>query len=642
MIPSLPQHDLDSKRRELDLRAHRALYHYDYAMIPGVAMLRPIPAVEYPSAEWTRIVGRCILDFMHNELLVGRRFARRSHGVFGPAWVAWRWASSRLRKAVELVPFVGDALAKRRPAAHQAMLLDRLSHELARDQPTLRMLQIAPIDGYDDSTVVGQILNDVALDEPRGSATHLSEFADLFQSISLPRIAKHVHEDRVFARLRVAGPNPMAITGVDPGWESTFPVPERAFRSVPGFEADSFAAAMAEARLYMVDYKRLESVVAGINGDRQKYSYAPKALFAVPKDPTRGRLLPIAIQCQQTPQADALFTPDAGIGWEMAKTVVNVADTNQHGFVAHLAHTHLLIEAFLIATARQLSARHPLHRLLTPHFEATAFINWAAAEVLLANAASVDELFSGTLDASKGVAATAMKDSFNALMLPRDLASRKVLSPVLDYPYRDDAIALWAAIRGWVEGYLHLYYASDSDVLADHELSAWTAELVSHEGGRLQGFGDHESGQISTRQYLVDAATMIIFTASVQHAAVNFPQASIMAYAPLLPMGAYAPAPQSSRRYSEADWLRMFPPLETARKQLRELYVLGSVWYKRLGDYDAGHFADPRVASHLSDFRASLRSIERKIDDRSDADERERHFAYRTLRPSAIPVSTSI
>lgn len=41
----------------------------------------------------------------------------------------------------------------------------------------------------------------------------------------------------------------------------------------------------------------------------------------------------------------------------------------------HLAQTHLVSEAFCLATQRTLAPSHPLHVLLAPHFEGTLFIN---------------------------------------------------------------------------------------------------------------------------------------------------------------------------------------------------------------------------------------------------------------------------
>lgn len=53
-------------------------------------------------------------------------------------------------------------------------------------------------------------------------------------------------------------------------------------------------------------------------------------------------------------------------------------------------HTHAVIEPFIIATHRQLSILHPIHKLLKPHFRDTMHINALARHTLI-NAGGVLE-----------------------------------------------------------------------------------------------------------------------------------------------------------------------------------------------------------------------------------------------------------
>jgi arachidonate 15-lipoxygenase len=89
-------------------------------------------------------------------------------------------------------------------------------------------------------------------------------------------------------------------------------------------------------------------------------------------------------------------------------------------------------------------------------------------------------------------------------------------------------------------------------------LQNWVAELISPEGGRVKNVGEMTGGHeiIATRSHLAKILAIIIFTASAQHSAVNFPQASIMAFAPAMPLAGYAPVP------SEGPWLATLPPLD--------------------------------------------------------------------------------
>ena len=46
-------------------------------------------------------------------------------------------------------------------------------------------------------------------------------------------------------------------------------------------------------------------------------------------------------------------------------------------------NTHAVQEPFVIATHRQLSVLHPIHKLLVPHYKDTMFINAFARQVLV-------------------------------------------------------------------------------------------------------------------------------------------------------------------------------------------------------------------------------------------------------------------
>ncbi len=227
---------------------------------------------------------------------------------------------------------------------------------------------------------------------------------------------------------------------------------------------------------------------------------------------------------------------------------------------------------------------------------------------------------------------------FNQLFLDVDLQARGVTGPELDYPYRDDARELWGAIARWVTAYVGLYYLTDQDVQGDQALQAWAAELVSQDGGRVLGFGDEGDGRIQTVAYLTRALTMILFTASAQHAAVNFPQADLMSYAPATPPAAYRAAPLSAEDSALNDFLDYLPPLEIAVLQMDFLHMLGGVYYTRLGQYAPKAFRDERVAPLLERFQKELQGIEALISERN----RDRLGPYPFLLPSRIPQSINI
>lgn len=225
-------------------------------------------------------------------------------------------------------------------------------------------------------------------------------------------------------------------------------------------------------------------------------------------------------------------------------------------------------------------------------------------------------------------------------MLPNDLRARGVDNPteLPDYPYRDDALLIWNAINQWVDEYIAVYYTNDTDVTGDYELRAWATELAT--SGKIKGFK-----AITTRSQLVTVVTAIIFNASAQHAAVNFPQYSIMSYAPFSAGTGGAPAPVAGQ--TQASWSQLLPSLLAAREQILLFHILGGVYYRPLGEYRDNAFPylpvllDPAVAGPggpLERFRTALAGVEAAIQQRNAA----RARPYEHLLPSCIPSSTNI
>ncbi len=582
MSAFIPQHDHDRPARERGLAEMRCHYLYNHTYLSPLALVDSLPIWEKPSWDWMVTVGETALKVLVNKADNDHDIARRD---------ATHAKHSLFREFVE-----------------------RTSGEMHHLIHILR--------------------ESIHANVVEGPPHTLESYAALFRAIGLPPIHHDFHQDRVFAEMRVGGPNPVVLRRLD-RLDDRFPVTQEHFtRAIPGH--DTLDAALREGRLYLLDYKSLEGIVNSSYPDQQKYVYAPLCLLVSHK--SRKVLMPVAIQCRQVPGPDnPIFTPADGPSWMIAKTVVKVADGNHHEAVTHLGRTHLFVEPFVIATRRQLSSRHPLFILLVPHFEGTLSINDMAKGHLVSNKGPVDELLGGTIESTRQLVYDGVRNyPFDRVMLPETFKARGVDDPDLlpNYPYRDDALLFWKAIHRWVSSYLALYYHSDADVQADPELAAWFDELVSVEGGRVSGIG--RTGATCTVEYLADAATLIIFTSSVQHAAVNFPQYDLMSYVPNMPLAAYAPAP-THKNATHADYLAMLPPLNHANLQLDLGFLLGTIRYTTLGQYAQGHFADAKVAEPLRRFNDEIRSIGDKIEERN----LERR-PYPFLVPSGIPQSINI
>jgi arachidonate 15-lipoxygenase len=604
---------------------------YDYAYLPPLALAKSVPGIGF-SLQWALLVGVVALRILVN--LIALKTDRdltaldRRLGEIVPEIEAQRWAAAVLALVgviAEIAVAYVEASALARQAAAIAADIER--QDLANARQGLAALF---------ATVKGLVTAGL----PTGPANSLDDYKDLFKTLPLPPIANTFQDDTVFADMRVAGSNPLVIARLTAPLDK-FPMTNEQFQSVMG-SADSLAAALDEGRVYIADYGALDWMVDGSWLSYQKYLWAPIAMFAVPSGTgPEGHLQAVAIQAGQHPGPSnpIVLRPPAGSSspaWDKAKTAVQIADGNHHEAVSHLGQTHLVVEAFVMTTENRL-AGHPIAKLLEPHFEGTLFINNAAQSALMAPGGTVDAILGGTIDSSRVAAvkgAQAVLFDFAASSPPERLAARGVdnRQQLPYYPYRDVALPIWQAILGWTTDYAAAIYASETAPAGDARLQQWVAELTSHEGGRVRNVGTLVEGveKIETRTRLAKILAIIIFTASAQHSAVNFPQASIMSFAPAMPLAGYAPLP------SEVAWLSMLPPLDQALTQLNVGTLLGSVHYTRLGAYDDDHFADPNIRVALARFQAALAAIETNMKNSGLAQ------TYPYLLPSLVPQSINI
>ena len=496
--------------------------------------------------------------------------------------------------------------------------------------------------------IIKRLCAKIAAVDAAAEFTSLADYNAMFKTIALPPIARTFQQDATFADMRVAGPNPMVLARLTAPMPN-FSVTNAMYQAVLG-DDESLDEAIAAGRVYVADYALLNGALAGSFPTDEKFMAAPIALFGVPKSgPAPRKLAPVAIQCQQQPGANnPIFQPpmsggdtQAKVNWLMAKTVVQTADGNYHEAISHLGQTHLVVEPFVVATLNNLSADHPVGQLLTPHFEGTLLINNLAQSSLIAAGGTVDTVMQGTIDQDRVLAALgtqAILRDFNNNGPIESLTQRGVddSEALPYYPYRDSAKAVFAAIESWVKGYVGVYYPNENDPAADAPLQAWVAELVAHDGGRLLNLGDQpcaEPAAIHTASYLAALLAKVIFIGSAQHAAVNFPQKSVMSYTPAMPLAGYAPPPDG-RTVDESDWFALLPKKPPTSSQLNIGQLLGGVYYTQLGQYGNDYFDNVQVQALVADFQAALAKI--------DSDLANQFPDYPYLRPGQVPQSVNI
>lgn len=588
----LPQYDKNLKNRNKKLEKKRNEYRFNHNIIPPLGIVDGLPKNEIPSLIWVFKLLQVAVALVKNALAAREK-------------TAWNFKKYFL------------------PEVFRIKMLIRLLGLLFSGDPTNFFVA--------GGTYVVKFLKP-------GEGIDLQEYNDLFASIEIPKQDIDFQTDENFAIMRVAGWNPAVIEGVK-DLPKKIPFTDKLFKEIPGFKDDSIALAIKEKRLYIADYKILESLKNGNQPNGEKYCYAPIALFVV--DKKQNKLMPVAIQCGQDPREYSIFTPKSPEWtWKMAKAVVNSADGNHHELVTHLSRTHLFLEPFVVATNRQLSVNHPLYRLLVPHFKGTIFINYLAKEKLIAPGGGVDYLLSGTIESDAGVAIQSVLGmKFNESFFPETLKKRKVMdiSSLEYYPYRDDGLLVWNAIENWVRSYLKTFYNSREDILNDFELKLWANEISSSSGGRVKDFGEDGNGKLETLEYLVLTATQIIFTASAGHSSVNFPQKELMLYAPQVPLALYDKAPLIGKKYTEKDWIKMLPSLDIASLQLNIGYLLGAIYFTKLGEYPAFWFKDSVKEKTLDAYQEELKKVEQIINSKN-----KNRYPYVFMLPSRLTQSINV
>src|SRR5262245_11534796 len=576
----LPQHDDSSDRAEAIKSARSA---YTYRMDYGVPVTDGFRAEDDPSRDWQRKV------LLPQELLhLNMRSLVRSG----------RWS------------FAGDT------PELKPLKLAKLLHE--RDFPG----------------IFHYFVPKLGVPNENARAAGLDDFRAVFARAALPAVADTFHSDETFAEYFVAGPDPTRLKRLD-AIPAKFPITSEHLRSVPGLPPSiDLMTEIKAGAVFWIDHEAMKEMDNGFHPVRPKYMYSPMIAFiARPQG-----IMPFAIQCGQDPAGRQIYTPADGWSWQMARNCLLVAHNTYHEVITHLGRTHLLSEAILLSTVRNLSARHPVAALLRHHFEGTFNINRLAVDLLIQPGEAVEIVIGSSLPSAYKLLAEKRKNySFRGNYLPNRFARHRTDSPATlpRYPYRDDCLLIWKAIADWAADFVAAYYQTDEDVRSDHELQAWAAEIASPDWGQVSDFGA-TPGAIEDRQDLAEILTMVMWTAGPQHAAVNFTQGPYMSFLPANPIAGFAPEPKGEG-HSERDWLAQLPPIDVAITQFNVLTFLSSVNHTRLGEYGptfsgtAAEAANPR-------FRDALSNVEETISTANAA----RAFAYPYLLPSQIPNSTNI
>ncbi|KAG6682900.1 hypothetical protein I3842_13G164700 [Carya illinoinensis] len=487
--------------------------------------------------------------------------------------------------------------------------------------------------------------------------------------------------DEEFARQMLAGLNPYSIrlvtewplkSKLDPkiyGPQESAITTEMIEREIKGF--CSVEEAISQKKLYILDYHDLFlPYVSKVRDIKGTTLYGSRTLFFLTP---KGTLRPLAIELTRPPINGKplwreVFTPNwdaTGVWmWRLAKAHVLAHDSGYHQLVSHWLRTHCCTEPYIIATNRQLSAIHPIYRLLLPHFRYTMEINALAREALINAGGIIESSFSpGKYSMELSSVAYDQQWQFNLEALPADLVNRglAVEDPtaphglkltIEDYPFANDGLLLWDTIKEWVSDYVNYYYPNPTTIKSDQELQEWWTEI------QTVGHGDKKDETwwpvLNTPKDLIQIITTIVWVTSGHHAAVNFGQYTYAGYFPNRPTIARNNMPSEEpsdefwtnfMRKPEGALLQCFPSQMQATKVMAVLDVLSnhSPDEEYLGKAIEPAWAEnPYINAAFERFNGRLKQLEGIIDERNaNRDLKNRSGAgvvpYELLKPFSEP-----
>ncbi|XP_008412276.1 arachidonate 15-lipoxygenase B-like isoform X2 [Poecilia reticulata] len=379
-------------------------------------------------------------------------------------------------------------------------------------------------------------------------------------------VCQNWKKDSFFGYQFLNGVNPMMIQRCETLPENFQVTDEMVFKD----GNQSLTDEMKKGNIFLSDYKMLDGVKANIIDGKQQYMVAPLVLL----HQTDDKLMPIAIQLKQIPAEDnPVFLPtDSEWDWLLAKMFVKNADFNMHELSSHLLRTHLLAEVFAVALLRQIPMMHPLYKLLIPHTRYTLMINCLARKLLLSDDGIFTKIASSGGEGMFTILRKALSSmTYRSLCLPDDICDRG-LEDVPNFFYRDDGLKLWDIIHSFVKGTLQYYYKDNEMVQEDQALQQWIGDIYSY--GFLKEKNTGIPMRFDTVDELVKFVTMVIFTCSAQHSAVNAGQYDFIGWMPNSPATLQCPPPSKKGEATEETLLDTLPSLDITVQSMAAVWLL--------------------------------------------------------------------
>ncbi|XP_070844176.1 hydroperoxide isomerase ALOXE3-like [Chaetodon trifascialis] len=447
-------------------------------------------------------------------------------------------------------------------------------------------------------------------------------------------VAEHWKEDDFYGYQFLNAINPNVIKRCSE-LPRNFPVTEQMVQ--PFLEkGSSLRREMQKGKIFLYDQKKMDGIPTRPYNGETLHVASGFCLFYLNPD---NKLRPIAIQLHQRPsEENPIFLPsDPETDWLLAKLFVKSADLIDHEAVHHLMNTHFLTEAFAVATLRSYPVIHPIYKLLFPHFRYTLFINTRAQAALLGPGGVLSECSLGYDGMIELMRRSLSKLTYSTLCLPENITARG-LESIPNFYYRDDGLKLWNIINSFVRAIVEYYYPSDCDVHRDAELQEWICEIFTH-----AFLGNKASGCpacFHAVDEVVKFVTMVIFTATAQHAAVNNGQFDYQSWAPNSSLLLRKPPPTTKGQSSMKTIMETLPNVGETVSFAAMAWLLSEKYTDMvfLGAYPDERFDEPAPKQMIKEFQAELSYLSEAIATRNS----QLEIPYTYLDPKQIENSITI
>ena len=238
------------------------------------------------------------------------------------------------------------------------------------------------------------------------------------------------------------------------------------------------------------------------------------------------------------------------------------------------------METYGVGTMRNLPDAHPVQKLLRPHFRYTMAINSRARRSLINDGGVIDQIFAiGGKGKNELLRRAGAAYNIHWTNIKKNLEKRGVCGKELPgYYYREDGMKLWLATEQFVNDIINEFYSTDCDVKEDLELQNWANDL--HVNGFPSYIGSNNPDghgfpdSIKDKAQLVELCTLIIFTGSAQHAAINFGQYDMYSYVPNAPTDMRIPLPTAKGKADLQTLLNALPDKNTSILSVAVPYLL--------------------------------------------------------------------